>query len=1171
MSEVPRRFDDVVAQAGRKFDDIVPLAPPPRKFDDVVQSAQTLQIPEPVSLPAFQPETAVAASTGVPVTIPDAEQIPTEFVPPPAVPEARAFGTREVPGKPVSRDRAIDRFSQKVIEWVEGDILKDMAPTVPGAKGFAGAGGPVQAQARKIIRTAAAAPYSFTVGFVNDLIKDPSGTVLGIQEVAAKALKNFAIIQNPAGTQEEREKVYEDLARDPTQFAFAALIAHGVTKPASAKSIARRAAKKALKEAPAKVTEAPQPAATPEVANTLRAPAKGISIAQQEAAKAQSRKIKGLTIVDPKDLPQMPALQTVMGINAARDYPSLFADVRVGIRGKSHVGAKKILDYDRGKPQNYDQIDVNAIPAEYWERYGGEGIVKRSAGELGEADFQVFVDNARSELRAYAETGKQPDPYSVPSLETYGTAEPPTLESLLELRAFTGVPDPKLLTKTFKDISNATTEMIKERRIPEAMRPGVDQALEAMIEHDRGIRGAEATGNWLTQTVEKVVPSAERQQLMVHAYEHKMKGRYWGQLNGLEKALTQWLASEKRKLNEFVDKNNVLERMEEKNVNHIFHHWINPESGQPYAAMYGKFSKGLPQAKQRTIPTYEAGISQGLQPATTNLGKLIGMEWQSAMQSHQTRQMFASLNSIEVLGPEAGTILLRKGGKPRPLRYVERWNMLRKQGLTEGYERYTDPKSVLDKPITYKDAKGNLRIVKGPVGIRKELYSYVRAYIEDPSYGKFDQLNNAAKSLKLASMFHVVSLAAQEAANFRIPFKNIPRGLKLAESWDNPTMRRLYENGLELNKGFEDVGYQTSFFTGNTNLTKFGNQITKPIQYMRDFIFNVVQPGMKASFTYDTFNKGLSRYLEAGKKRGMTEEQSTNWAARTAVQAGDGHFSGEHWKRSLLETNQFMVKLYFLPESRIWWQRALLSPTWQREHLLVAKRVAQSFMPESMNKKLGLEDLGPIRREYRKYALGAATMIGMVDLWNQMSTYQMDGESKHIWENPEGKGFAVRAWWDEPDYTVVDENGVERTIKGGAAYIRPLKSVFEVAEFATDPVKKFGYKLSPLLTATARQLFPSKYQQEYKGLPDIPKRVKDFLLDAGTPMAAERGAKVLRGEKELPSGILPFFGFPTSVVKNKSKRAILNTINKLILEGNYEEAESVMETWNRKNIEDMIQ
>ena len=158
--------------------------------------------------------------------------------------------------------------------------------------------------------------------------------------------------------------------------------------------------------------------------------------------------------------------------------------------------------------------------------------------------------------------------------------------------------------------------------------------------------------------------------------------------------------------------------------------------------------------------------------------------------------------------------------------------------------------------------------------------------------------------------------------------------------------------------------------------------------------------------------------------------------AREVVQKADGHFSGEDYKRSLLETNRMMAKLYFSPEARKWWQAVLLSPTWQREHLLVAKNVAKSFMPNSMierwNKmapKLQMAELGPIKSQYRRYALGGTLMIGAVDLWNYMATQKMDGEGKHIWQNPPGKGFAVRAWWDEPGYITTDKNGVEKLWK----------------------------------------------------------------------------------------------------------------------------------------------
>ena len=173
-------------------------------------------------------------------------------------------------------------------------------------------------------------------------------------------------------------------------------------------------------------------------------------------------------------------------------------------------------------------------------------------------------------------------------------------------------------------ISKATNSIIKRADPVPEIKKGMDNAIDAMKEHDRWIRDAEFTSRVLRKYGEDNVPK-NRQMLMIHAYEHKMKGKYWDQLTPEEQNIVRYAAKEKAKLNKFIDDNVILERMEEKNVNHIFHHWINPKSGQPYKAMYGKFSKGLPQARQRVIPTYETGIKKGLVPATTNIFELIDL------------------------------------------------------------------------------------------------------------------------------------------------------------------------------------------------------------------------------------------------------------------------------------------------------------------------------------------------------------------------------------------------------------------------------------------------------------------------------------------------------------------------------------------------------------------
>lgn len=760
--------------------------------------------------------------------------------------------------------------------------------------------------------------------------------------------------------------------------------------------------------------------------------------------------------------------------------------------------------------------------------------------EKGEARYTVYPPGKKSSVGHHVWISEKEL-----VLRTPKPGGPPTL-------GFMGVhPEAvKKLGQTAKAIAKSTQEMIERVKIKPEIRTGVKEAKTAMIEHDRQIRRSESTSALLKKITSDAVPKPDRQMLMVHAYEQKMKGKFWKQLTPDERGMVKFFSGEKAKLNQFIKDNKILETMESENINHIFHHWVDPATGKPFKAMYGKFSKGLPQAKQRKIPTYEAGIKAGLKPATTNLGELIGLEWQAAMRAHQSRQMFKTLHNI---GAEKGTaIKLTVAGKPRPIRMIERWDKLQKQGLTDNYTRYSH--YALDKSMVFKDAAGKTVMLKGPVGVRTELYPFVQAYMENPTYNAFDNLISVSRSSKLGlSMFHAVSLAAQEAAlsigklvtghpvQFarRIPFTAIPRGLKYRKEL-GPVERLLYQEGLELYKHSEQMGRET-FFRGVGISGKAANIITAPVKLGRDFIFGVVQPGMKTAFAHDTFLSMLPKYLKGtgwtkemvitAYDAGKTIPKEALKAARQAVQMADGHFSGEHWRRSLLETNRFMVKAYFSPGAQTAWNRGLLSKTWQREHLLVAKNVAKSFMPDKLISKMGLAEIHPVAKaEYRQYAYGAVAIVGAVDVWNLMSTEMMDGKAKHLWENPPGKGFAVRAPWNEPDYTVTDKNGKTRTIKGGAAYIRPLKSLFEVAEWVHHPFRKFSYKLAPYLSAIIAQ-FPNNKYRNYEGMKDVPKRAMDFMFDTFEPIVIDQLVDVARGRKKWPAAVSPFLGMPTSKVK----------------------------------------
>ena len=190
----------------------------------------------------------------------------------------------------------------------------------------------------------------------------------------------------------------------------------------------------------------------------------------------------------------------------------------------------------------------------------------------------------------------------------------------------------------------------------------------------------------------------------------------------------------------------------------------------------------------------------------------------------------------------------------------------------------------------------------------------------------------------------------------------------------------------------------------------------------------------------------------------------------------------------------------------------------------------KSPLPNKMLEGMGLDKMNPRERWVsQRYLISAIALIGSADLYNYWMTQKMDGKGVHLFENPEGKGFAVRAPWDEPSYQTEDKNGKKQTIPGGPAYFRPLKSVIEVAEFLADPIKKTSGKVSPVPSIAMEQLFGG-YPGENKS---VAKRAGEVTSDLLLPMSFNQGVAVAKGQKDPRSMILPFFGMPTSVDRTK--------------------------------------
>lgn len=717
------------------------------------------------------------------------------------------------------------------------------------------------------------------------------------------------------------------------------------------------------------------------------------------------------------------------------------------------------------------------------------------------------------------------------------------------------------VTKGIVAARKATDKLMAGVEADPVTKKGVLAGKELMIDHDRQVRWAESTHQLLKKTYNDFIPDAASQKRILNAVNQPGRPDLFTKLSPQEQGAARWMIEELNKQREYNRKYEIVTEAElPVGVRYIKGWYKNPETGKAYSGKYGKFSKGLPEAHQKKYPTYESAEKAGIEAVTYNLGDIVGEGWESLIRAHAAREMFNGLAKIQA---DNKTMIPKSKGK-RPSMIIEDWGVLSRHGLTGDYVRATDMgpnvRQALERRMAIPGNEGNVTIVAKDVGVHKAIADHVRAYVENPTYGKLSELNFMSKSLKLGvSVFHPMMLGWQEAANLRIPFKNIPRGLKIRKEL-GPEVRLLHQEGLELFKGYEDVGYRNRFFEGSNIWSKAGNIVTKPVTIMRDFIFDIVQPGMKISFAFDKLHLLLPKYL---KGTGITPQQAiADFAAgkrvypkvlecaRDVVRKADGHFSGEHYKRALLETNRMMVRSYFSPEVRKAWQASLISPTWQREHLLVAKDVAKSLIPNKVLRKMGMREIGPIRHEYQKYLGGALGIVAGVNLYNYMMTEKMDGKGKHLWQNPDSYGFAVRAPWN--------------SVKGEPVYFRPLKSLFEVAEFLDKPRQKFSYKLAPWISVLANIFWPDHYHKEVKEWGDVPAKVGEVAEELALPISASQWKSYAEGYKSPESAAMNTLGFPTKIYRpSQDKTRVQKEVVDLLLNGEPQKAWTKRDKWNR--------
>jgi hypothetical protein len=693
--------------------------------------------------------------------------------------------------------------------------------------------------------------------------------------------------------------------------------------------------------------------------------------------------------------------------------------------------------------------------------------------------------------------------------EAIPTPEPTDIVPVESKSLIKQIPDKiKSIFSSFTDAAGDVAVEAKGR-----IRKGID----AMKEHHKMAREAEITavrlGNLENETI-----APERHELFSDAVEMGENSKQWSELAPKEQELATWYRALLDIINKrAVDIGLVKEPLEFKGTQkHVFHWWMGREEDTPYASTYGKFGKSTPQAKQRTHATLEEGRATGLKPAS-NVGRMIGEQLKSVAYAGTARKMYKTFGEEGIL----------KG-----------WDTIVKEGSENEYVR--TPDSVLRKGVTFLDPKRIFHTVgESDAAISKDVYPFWNAYRNNPKYGTWAKLNFAVRTYKLAmSLFHPMTLFRSSVELGYNPVKGLFKGETIVNNVANdPVSKLLFTNGLQIH------GYDPMAVKPKSSLFR---KIT-----FNTLIFDHIQPNLKWYFAYNEMNSKLMEIPGFDWSDAAFSKPEVQQMARQITRQADHFFSGEDIKLAGLESSAWLNKYYFSPVARQFWTNFLISPTWQRMHILAAKDVGKSIVGETVSRKLGAkESIQYTKASSLRYFASVIAALGMADAINYYSHKKLDGEGKHMWENPDGYGFTPRLPFNSPT--------------GQPMYTRVFKSETEVAEMINAARKgttaKFVSKISPLPIAVIHQFFPTYPNQYEKGFTERIKQVEKDLgeplgLSAGIRYAVQAGTKEATGKELLgkPSEdyefmsqtLLPFLGAPVSVFSkgmgNKEAERLLDS------------------------------
>jgi|GEM_PF-4302408 len=649
---------------------------------------------------------------------------------------------------------------------------------------------------------------------------------------------------------------------------------------------------------------------------------------------------------------------------------------------------------------------------------------------------------------------------------------------------------------------------------PEQLAARMD-AREAAIKHHQQVILLDYLERRASRQFDKMIKEPVRADAIRNAIQLP-KSDWPNQLTSFEKGVAKWLDEERRTVEKFKFDNELVERADLPPDVEYMMGWYRDSKGRPYGMDWGKFTRSLPQALQKKHKTYIDAEAAGVEPATHNVAEIIFRDKTLAGRAQAGRQLIKTLNQID-----AGLDGFITG--ERYSRILENWKDITKAGLTDQYT-LTSAESVpfLARPIRYKDATGNIWLIRGPVGIHKAVAPWVTEYFKKWDFGTLAKVVGTAKSAKLWGVFHAVQVnLSYMVATGRNPVKGFIEGRRLRWA-DDPIVEGLVEHGMKM-EGWKDFEFDpVALFKVHRKdiIGKVGKIASDVWTFPIRLTFHEVVNSIKLSAAYRAFEQ---TWPDWQRRIGpdLSKEQARSNALRDAVKFADNMASHPDFRYGMLESSKFALRFWYSTAGRKFWYYAMLAPNWLRSHVLAFSLGTKSFVPDAILRRIGAKEKRPIDKLYRRYMYGLATMYGMMELANYMSTWHMDGEGKFVHENEPGKRlFHVRTPWNSKD--------------GRKEYVLMPKTAIEVPKFiyglVTGDVNLIRGKFNPLLVSAIINFATDVDDMGREIIKDrsYAERGLDFLWGGYSPILVENVRSTMKFHKAPIGSVVSALGFPVS-------------------------------------------